>query len=145
IYELRDDTYNYITHQNELACTTNRLFNCHYLLAPHAQAIIDVFEHRHVRPDGIRLEHHRQTAFLGWDVDIARQRIDRFSIDANFASCRLFEPGDGTQSRRLTAARRPKQSHLFSAVHSKADTANCRHRTEIHFKNLDLDVERRGH
>ena len=55
------------------------------------------------------------------------------------------EPGDGTQSRRFTAARRPEQSHLFSAVHTKADTANCRHRTEIHFKILDLDVQRRGH
>ena len=42
-------------------------------LLPHAQAVGDVVEHRHVRPHGVGLEHHRHAALLGRHV-LARRR-----------------------------------------------------------------------
>ena len=60
-------------------------------LAAHAQAIGDVLEHRHVRPDRVGLEHHREAALLGRNVDVLRGRKDRRAADADFARDRLFQ------------------------------------------------------
>jgi hypothetical protein len=44
-----------------------------------------------VWPDGVGLEHHRQAALLGADIDAVLRRIDRDAVDANFARGRLLE------------------------------------------------------
>ena len=109
-------------------------------LAPDAQAVRDVLEHRHVRPDRVGLEHHREAALLGRDVHALRRRIDGGAADADLARARLLQPRDGAQRRGLAAAGRTEQRQLLAGLHGKADAAHRRHRAVVDLEVRDLDV-----
>ena len=59
----------------------------------------DVLAHRHVRVDGVVLEHHRDVAALG--VELVHHPV----ADPDRAARDLLQPGDHPQRRRLAAAR----------------------------------------
>ena len=82
---------------------------------PHAQAKADVVAHRHVRKQGVALEHHAKTPLLGLE------QIDALVIEPNGATGHGQQPRDAVQRRRLATARRPKQRHEFAALDIERD------------------------
>ena len=90
----------------------------------HAQPVGDVVEHRHVRPDGVGLEHHRHAALLGRDVAALAGVVHRLAVDADAAAARLLQAGDGAQRRGLAAARGAEQGHVLAAADREADAVD---------------------
>src|SRR2546425_3615536 len=80
-----------------------------------------VVVHRHVRVQRIVLEHHGDVSILGWDV------IHPAFANEDIAGCRLLEPGDEAQRRRLAATR-------WTDQHGK-----------LLVRNLQRDLIHRGH
>src|SRR5258706_8556461 len=79
------------------------------LPAPHAQRECRVLEHRHVRPDGIGLEHHAQATLVRRDEHPARGGIDHVVANAYLAQPRPPEAGDRPQPGSLAAAALPEE------------------------------------
>ena len=111
---------------------------------PHAQSIGHVLEYGHVGPDGIGLEHHRQAAFLGADVDARLRRIDNVAVDADFARGRLLEAGDRAQRGGLAAAGGAEQRQLLAGQDVETDAAHRRNAAVVQFEPVDLDVRFRA-
>ena len=71
--------------------------------------------HRHVRPEGVVLEHH---------ADIALPRLDAGHVapaDEELACLVLVEAGDQAQQRRLARARGPQEREELPRLHSERD------------------------
>ena len=71
--------------------------------AAHLQAERHVLLHRHVRVEGVVLEHHGDVAVAGRDV------VHEPVADVDLAAGDFLEPGDHPQRRRFAAARRADQ------------------------------------
>ncbi len=98
----------------------------------HLQREGDVVEDRHVRPDGVGLEHHAEAALVGRDVD----RADAVTLAENSGrsptvmrpESGLLQAGDRAQRRGLAAAGRAEQGEHLALRTSKLTslTANTR-------------------
>ena len=95
----------------------------------HLEPEAEVLAHRHVRVQGVVLEHHR-------DVAIARGGVsDVVFAEQDDAVGHLLEPGDHAQERRLAAARRPDQHHELAARDRQAHVVH----------GMDITLEHLGH
>jgi hypothetical protein len=81
----------------------------------HAQAEGDVLEHRHVREDGVVLEHHRDVARAG------RQAVHPPFADPDPAVGLGLQAGDDAQEGGLAAARRAQQDGELPVLHVERD------------------------
>jgi hypothetical protein len=81
----------------------------------------DVLEDGHVRPDGIRLKHHAETAPIRRHEDPSRRGKHHLPVDRDFACARPLESSDRSKSCRFAAAARPEEREELSLGHSKAD------------------------
>ena len=71
--------------------------------APHAE--LQVLLHRHVREEGVVLEHHADLAFARGQVDALGAVQQDVPAHAYQSMCGVGEPRDGLQHRRLARAR----------------------------------------
>src|SRR5207253_10649266 len=69
----------------------------------------DVFEHRHVRPDGIALKNHPDGTAVGGHEGAIQRRKDFLAGDEDLTAVGLFQSGDAPQSGRLAATRWAQQ------------------------------------
>ena len=76
-----------------------------------------VLEHRHVRPDGVRLEYHAQPAPVRRHEDAALRRVHDIAADRDFPLPRPLQAGDGAQRGGLAAAARSEQSKQLALGH----------------------------
>ena len=107
--------------------------------AAQAQAVADVAEHRHVRPERVGLEHHRDVALLRGEVrDIAAGEPDG-------AGRGLLEAGDGAQERGLAAAGRAEDRDELARRDGEVDAMQHRRRAVADVEVLDLDGRGVGH
>ena len=67
-------------------------------------------EHRHVRIQGVVLEHHRDVAFPRWEV------VDNLLADLHGSLGDALEAGDHPQDRRLAAAGWADEHHELTVV-----------------------------
>ena len=93
-----------------------------------AQAVDDVFGHRHVRPQRVALEDHRHAALLGRQR--ARLRRHQPLADMDLAVGRLQKSRDQPQRRGLAAAGRPEQADQLSMVDFQGDVIDHRKRAK---------------
>jgi hypothetical protein len=87
--------------------------------SPHPKSIGDVVEHRHVGPDRVGLEDHREPAALGGDVHAGRAREHRASADPDLAGRGPLQPGDRAERGRLAAAGGAEQRDVLAGAHRK--------------------------
>ncbi len=79
------------------------------LVGAHRQrSVADVFQHRHVREQRIRLEHHADVALVG------RAQRHVLAADQHAPARHRFESGNHPQRRRLAAARGAEQRDEFA-------------------------------
>ena len=76
-----------------------------------------ILEHRHVRPDGVRLEYHAQPAPVRRHEDAALRRVHDIAADRDFPLPRPFKAGDGAQRGGLAAAARPEKREQLALRH----------------------------
>ena len=77
--------------------------------AAHLQRKRDIFDHRHVRPDGVGLEHNPQSAALRGKVDVAGSVEDGLAVNFDRPPVGCFQPGEAPQYRCLSTTTRPEQ------------------------------------
>ena len=77
-----------------------------------------VVVHRHVRIEGVVLEHHRDIPILG------RHIVDEFVPDVHLALGDLLEPGDHPQNRRLSTTGRTDQNEELRVLDDEVHLAN---------------------
>ncbi len=71
-----------------------------------AQREGNIFEDRHVRPDGVALEYHADGPAIGGHESPVFCREDFLVVDDNFPAVRLFQSRDAAQSSSFAATRR---------------------------------------
>ena len=71
----------------------------------HGQREADILSHRHMRKQGIALEHQSDMTVFGGKVG------NVLTIDQNLPATGLFQPGDKAHQGRLSTAARPQQAH----------------------------------
>ena len=91
-----------------------------------AQAVDDVFGHRHVRPQRVALEDHRHVALFGRQR--ARFRGHQPVADMDLAVGRFQETRDQPQRRGLAAAGGAEQADQLSMVDFQGDVIDHRKR-----------------
>jgi len=96
----------------------------------------DVFEDRHVRPDGVRLEYHTDAALVRRNCHPLTPRKNQPFPDVYFPTVRSFQPRHAPQRSRLPAARRAKQGQEGAFGDFKTDSPDCRHRSVRHEKGF---------
>jgi len=82
---------------------------------PEFEAVADVLRHRHVRPQGIGLEYHRDVAL------VRRQPGDVAPADRDRTVCHRDEPADGAQQGGLAAARGSQKRYELAARSTERD------------------------
>ena len=90
--------------------------------APDPQAIGHVVEDRHVRPDGVALEHHAQVSLLGRQKDLVRHGGDVVALDLDVAAVGMLEAGDAPERRGFAASRRPQQGDELTLFDGEVDS-----------------------
>jgi hypothetical protein len=70
----------------------------------------DVLEHRHVRVEGVGLEHHGDLAGAGGQV------VDGLPPDQDLARRRSLQSGDDPEQGRLPAPRRPQEDEELALL-----------------------------
>ena len=78
----------------------------------------DVVGHRHVRVQGVVLEHHGDVPVLGLDV------VDDLVADLQLAAADRLQPGDHPQRRRLPAARRADHHDELAVLDLEAEVVD---------------------
>ena len=86
---------------------------------PHLEAVGDVLDDRHVRPERVRLEHHRDVALLGRQS--AAGRGHHAIAEEDLPAGRLDETGDQAQRGGLAAAGRPEQADQLPMLDLERD------------------------
>ncbi|MNB90144.1 hypothetical protein D3C75_371970 [compost metagenome] len=76
--------------------------------AEHLQAVADVLAQRHVREQGVRLEHHADIALLNGTMGHV------LAVDQDLPFGRFFQPRHQPQDRGFAAAGRAEQRHHLS-------------------------------
>ena len=94
----------------------------------HRQSIRDIFGHRHVRPQRVRLEHDADPASLGRDVTV-QARYDSVADD-DASGVELVEARNLPQERRLAAARRAEYRDEFAVLDFDGDVVERADRTK---------------
>ena len=89
---------------------------------------------RHVRPQRVRLEHHRGAALL------RRQPGDVAALDADRARLGQHEAGDGAQQRRLAAAGAAEERDHLAALDVEAHAVEHARRPIGHGQRFDRKV-----
>jgi hypothetical protein len=102
--------------------------------AARPQPVGDVVEDRHMRKDGVVLEHHAEVATM------RRLGIDRAAADAHRPGILMQEAGDDAQQRGLAAARRSEQRQELALRQRQADAIEDGQRAEPLDHALDGDV-----
>ena len=92
-------------------CTFSRTSAARQLA--HAQAVGDVVEHRHVRPDRVGLEHHRHAALLGRHVAAFAGRNTR---SRRSAGCCRHSASPGRRPRAASWSCRSRRGRAASPV-----------------------------
>ena len=106
----------------------------------------DVVEHRHVRPDRIGLEHHRQAARVPAAGDDCRQRRRTTrAVDRDAPAGRPLQTGDGTQRRRLAAAGRAEQRDVLASSMRKRHAIHRADRDRSAPPAISTETERQRH
>src|SRR6476660_5875341 len=80
-----------------------------------------VVEHRHVRPDGVRLEDDSEVPPLGCDIDARLRVVEDTAAHGYATSLRRLEPGDRHQRGRLAAAARSQQGEELALADVEGD------------------------
>ncbi len=105
-----------------------RLFDAGFDLstrhAEHLQAVADVLAQRHVREQGVRLEHHADITLLNGAVGHV------LAVDKDLPAGGLFQPGDQTQYRGFTAAGGAEQRYHLPLRDRQVDVFNHRVRAK---------------
>ena len=89
-----------------------------------AQAERHVLPHRHVRIEGVVLEHHRDAA-VAWP-----HRVDARVSEMDLAGARRLEAGDHAQQGRFAAARRAQEDGELARRDFQRQVANDLHMAE---------------
>ncbi len=87
----------------------------------HVQAEGYILENRHVREQGVVLEHHAEIALP------RRQAVDQRRANADIARIGIFEPCDHAQGGGLPAAARPEETYHFTGFDRQRDIPHRRH------------------
>ena len=99
----------------------------------HLHAEGDVLLDRHVRIEGVGLEHHG-------DVASARMKlVDPFAVDADVAVAHRLEPGDGVEECRFPAARWADEHEEIAFLDLEVDVFQHLDLAEALAQMLDLD------
>src|SRR5918996_753735 len=77
---------------------------------PQLQPEAHVVVHRHVRVEGVVLEHHGDIPLLG------RNRVDHAVADPDRTLADVLQPGHHPERRGLSAARRPHEHHELAVL-----------------------------
>ncbi len=88
-----------------------------------------VVEHRHVRVEGIVLEHHGDVPVLGWDV------VHHPIADLQLALADVLQPGDHPQQGGLAAPRRADEHHELAVAYLQVDIGDCPGATRVDLAN----------
>jgi hypothetical protein len=80
----------------------------------------DVAEHRHVRPDRVRLEHHAQPAPVGRQVDALAVVVQHRVLEADDSGVGPLQAGDRPQRGGLATAGRPQQGEQLALLDLEA-------------------------
>src|SRR5580765_1323479 len=99
-----------------------------------AEAIADVLGDVHMRKEGVVLEDRVDVATV-W-----RDARDRLAGEEDLARCRLLEPRDHPERRRLAAARRTEEAVERAAGDAQGHPVDRRHVAELLGDIDDLDV-----
>src|SRR5690349_10008546 len=80
-----------------------------------AQPVTDVFLHRHLGKQSVRLKDDA-------DATLSRRQLsDVFAVKYDFARVRHLQPRDDSQNRRLATAGSTEQHESFTLSHIEAD------------------------
>ena len=107
------------------------------LHALHAQPELDVLRHVLVREQGVRLEHHAESAVARLDI------VGQAPVDADFAGGRVLEAGDHAQRRGLAAAGRADEHHELAVLDRAREVVDGDHRSEPLAEVDELDAGQR--
>ena len=91
------------------------LGRCHAL---HAQGKADVLRHRHMRKQGVALEHRVHIPVFGGNA------CDVPAVEHDAAAVRAIEPGDHAQQRGLPAPRRTQKGEELASPDRQADAVH---------------------
>src|SRR5690606_20566402 len=83
--------------------------------AAHLEAEAYILQDRHVRKQGVVLEHHAEAAIFGL------QLVDAAAIDIDAAASGAKQAGNAVQGRRLAAARWTEKRNEFSLAYRQVD------------------------
>ena len=100
---------------------------------PFLQAERDIFCHRHVRPQGIALEHHSRAPLVG------RKFCHILLVEKNPAGFRGVKSGDAPQEGRLPASARPQKKEQLARMNPETDVVQRDGGTEFFDEILDGD------
>jgi hypothetical protein len=95
------------------------------------EGVLDVIAHRHVRVEGVALEHERHVTIL------RLERNDALSVDADVAPVELFEPCEHPERGGLAAAARPEEDEELAIGDVEREAA---HRRGISRRELLPDI-----
>jgi len=102
--------------------------------AAHQQRRADVFAHRHVRVEGVTLEHHGAVAFAG------RQRQQVALAEVQGTGVGLVQAGDQAQQGGLAAARGAEQGEELAVAHGEVQALEHVGGAELFAQAVDVDV-----
>ena len=102
----------------------------------HAQVVSDVVDDRHVREQGIALEHHRRAAAHRW------QAHHVLAADPDHARARLLVTGDHAQDGGLAAAGRAQKATIAAVRNQQIDALDRDGRPELLGDASQLDLAR---
>ncbi len=105
----------------------------------HPQRQADVAGHRHVRPDGIGLEHDAEFARFGRQVDPGGGVEHHLAADPDHAGIRRFQPGQAAQHRRLAAPAGAEQRGRTAFADGERNPVQRRMRSVAFDQPVDLD------
>src|SRR5690606_8036145 len=84
----------------------------------HTQRVGQIFGYRHMRKEGIVLEHHADIAFVGSGTR------HRDAVDADLAAGHMLEPGEHHEDGGLAGAGRPEQGDEFAPLDVQVEIAH---------------------
>ena len=97
------------------------------------QAVGHVLEHRHVREQGVGLEHHVDRPQVSWG------RGHVLAVDQDAPGIGYLEPGQHAKQRGLAAARAAQKGEQLAARHVEIDAVHRHDRAEAPGQALDPD------
>ncbi len=137
--QLRRKTMREIAKANQGQCLPHPFGDFPLADAAHLQAEGHVGEGRHVRKQGVVLEHHRHVA------GVHRRRGDVAPVQHDAAAIGRVDAGDGAQNGGLAAAGRTQQGEELTLRDRKVDALHGENGPERFFEAADLQRHSGGH